>query len=188
MTIAAVFRVTHNGRDITGRDDERPENVPIRAWRTIMKSGYVKAGVYWVENYRALRFSKAARFRYPKVYKRRSQAYFRRHLIDKTLPHDQQSDAAKAAEAKHRPLVFTGTLEAFTRQATVKAFQTRVSIQIPVPNYVTKRVRGGRVDMWAELTAVNTEEQNKLTAIVSEQVDRATENFLKTRTLPSLQG
>lgn len=187
--VTAILKIRHNGRDITGRDDERPENVPIRAWRQIMKSVFLKVGRHWHETYLPLHFSKAAYYRYPEAYTRRTDAYFKRWFVrNPDLKKEEKQAAVARARAEHNPLVFRGTLREMSRHAVARAFQTRVTITIPTPAYVTQHPRGARINMYAEMSAVNRQEYESLTGIAQRQTDEGMRRFVERRELPDLFG
>jgi len=186
MTVAAVLTIRHNGRDITGADQDRPENIPIRAWRQIMKHGFKEAGLYWHKNYLPLHFTRAAFFRYPEAYKPRTNSYYARHHLPEKVKKADRPAAIAAARAKHEPLVFRGTLREMSRHATARAFQTRVTIRIPTPKYVRQRPMAGQPDIPAELGAVNSQEVETLTAVVQRTIDADMRAFVTNRSLPDL--
>lgn len=186
MSVVSVLKIRHNGRDITGRDEDRPENVPVRAWRQIAKHSYFTAGSYWHENYLPLHFTRAAYFRYPEAYKRRTNAYYRRHHVDRETPRNEIDSAVRQARVDHKPLVFSGTLRDLSKHATAKAFQTRVTIRIPTPPYVGRRkATGNQPDIVAELSAVNSQEHAALSALVQRTAEGDLQRYADSKTLPA---
>ena len=185
MPIHAVIEIKSNGKNITGRDADRPEHVPIRAWRTIMKHGYAAAGEHWHRTYLPLHFTKAAYYRYPQVYQRRSLGYFLRHHVDQGSRKERLA-AARVAAVDPQPNVFTGRLRELSRIMALRAFQTRVTVTVQVPSYV-KTVRKGssRADTVRELTYVNSQETESLARVVERDVNRNLQHFVKTKQLPT---
>lgn len=181
--IAKHTKLMVNGVQVTGKDEDRPAYIPIRAWRQIMKYVMLTVAKTWHSRYLPLHFKRTAYFRYPGVYKRRTNAYFLRNFVKSG---EDKNTAVEAARAAHNPLVFTGTLQQATQLAVFRAYQTRATIKIEKLYYVNKRPSVSQPDMLAELGFVNSQESTVLRSLGQTTLTEAIRNFAATRQLPTL--
>ena len=183
MSFPTFVKITVEGRDITGRDEDRPAYIPIRAWRQMMKGALAAGAQQYATVYLPLHFTKAAYYRYPQEYRVRTEAYFLRNHIPGGTTKDNQAAAVAAARRAHNPGVFTGRLRLHTQLAVLKTVQQSVSVRIASLPYLTKKPRPGRVDLLAELGAVNSGERVAIQRIVQQTLLKVMKQYQKTRTV-----
>lgn len=144
--------------------EERPPEATVRQWRDLLKASHADMGQHWHQKMLPRHFEPGARERYG--YKPRTRKYAIRKNRDYTR--------GKATAASNVDLVYTGFLRrSLSTVATIRAFPTRVTIQMTGPRYVTMRVHNSnQPDKAAEVTAVTRDEADELSALLAEGVTR----------------
>lgn len=173
------LEIKYRGKVINS-PDSRPEGIPIRAWRQILKFTNLAMGQYWHKHFLPMHFSVEAKRRYQgNVYAPRSDRHKQRKERQRGL----------AAKSKNEYLVFTGKLrELTTRGATYRVFPTRVRIHLATPHYVYKRPKPGKPNIHAEVTAVNAAELRTLRQVGRKVLVPAIREYRRTQSLPSGAG
>lgn len=204
MTLAYVVRLKVNGRKISGADGDRPDLVPIRAWRRIMKHGMMTMGRHWHEKFLPLHFGPKAARRYKGAYQPRTTEHvLRKRGISKSDINSRMAGAPSERGARRRfrervknqlvseaggrdYLRFRGTLQQLSKNATFRAFQTRVNVEIPAPAYVKSKRYPNSPDMMHELSAVLPSEVQELERVAQDTIDQSLQQFAATRQLPQI--
>lgn len=162
---------------VINRPEDRPEGVPVRAWRTILKHVNVSMAAHWHKHFLPKHFGPQAARRYATagVYQKRSAGHVQR----------KERQHGIAASSGRDYLRFTGGLErSVTRNVAFRAFPTRVRVHMAAPHYIAKRPRKGQPNIHAELTAVNVEELKVLKQVGRRALLAAVNQYQSAGTLP----
>lgn len=172
----SAFKVelTYRGQ-VINRPEDRPEGVPVRAWRAILKHTNLTMAQHWHKMFLPKHFGPEAGRRYKGVYKKRTSGHERRKERQRGL----------AAANGRDYLRFTGRLEQrVTQQVAFRVFPTRVRIHMASMFYIPKRPKGNRPNIHAELTAVNVEELKVLKQVGRRALLAAIGQYRATGALP----
>lgn len=153
MPVLIRATITHDGE------------MSARAHNRVMKGVMGDVGEHWNKHIKGRHFRSGAATKYG--YKPRTNAWMRRKLRSPI-----------AASDARLPLVFTGTLKRqVLRSRNVKAFPTRATVEMQVPQYVTSRPnptgRGrNRPNMGQEITAITPDEIHELDIVAEKSYER----------------
>ena len=170
------LKLMWRGRVINSPAD-RPEGIPVRAWRAILKHVNLAMAIHWHRQFLPRHFGPQAarRYRGAGVYRPRSPRHRQRK--------DRQRGLAATSDRDY--LRFTGELERrVTQEAAFRAFPTRVLIHMPAPLYISRRPRKGQPDIHAELTALNAEELKELRQVGVRALRAAVAEYQSSGILP----
>ena len=117
----------------------------IRKQRRVMIAVHYGAGKLWDKEYLGMHFRLGA-----------GRRYSYQHRTAKTKRRKEQLAArGKVKKGGRVDLVHSGLLEeSMTRQHVIRAYPTRVVVNMPTTSYVSSRPRGNRPNMAAEITRV----------------------------------
>ena len=146
-----------------GFDIEITGEISARALRQMRREAMKRTGAYWQQRQLPKHFTQTAKTEYSM--KRRGRKYQAR----------KRKIAKKGGRA---PLVFTGMMELLMRRKqVVRAFPTRVSISIPGPSYMSMRPKGNRPNLGEEATRVNKKDEDELTRIHDQELQKLIDNY-----------
>lgn len=153
--------------------ETQPPDVSARKWREFSREAHREQGLHWHAHLLPLHFTPQARFRYG-------------HQPRAAKTRERKRKAAAAGKARDGGLidnVWTGLLrQSLQSVATVRAFPSRVSIQMLGPRYITMRpFKSNQPDKAAEITAVTDDERRTLERILSEGITRRLAAYRETR-------
>lgn len=171
MSLPVKVNLSVNGRRISGHDRDRPEYVPIRAWRLIMQDAVMVGGKLWHTKFRPLHFGEGAKVRYQTAIAKR-----------KTPPRRARGPEDSTGKAYN---VFSGGLRRLTANAVFRAFQTRVTIRMPAPPYVKKRPAANQPSIHEEVTVTLPSEEAEMRSVTAA---RLRENLIRYRNTKQLPG
>jgi hypothetical protein len=151
-------------------------DVTKREWGKICQPGWQETGEYWHAHYRAKHFTAAGA---------REYGYASRG--GENLPHSEKQFRRSYTGRKlklyghTKPLVYTGTSEALTRQRDVRATGKlmRVVLHAPALNFKNAWMK---CDMRAEMTRVSDAEQRQLVRVLDRRIGRELKDFRSSRT------
>ena len=205
MAFPVTIRLMWRGKVIRG-DNDRPEGVTIRAWRSITKAANRAMGFEWHTKFFPLHFGSGALRRYgSKVYKVRSTIWLARKLkifaadvnrIAQVSPGDNKEERQRKRMMARQQLVeqaggvnynvYTGTLQQMTRTVIMRAFPGRFRLEMPTPSYIPGRRRDPtQPDIRAELTHMLSGEADHLRKIGQRVLTQSVRQLLKTGSLPA---
>lgn len=153
--MAVLIRATITGEGLLSK----------RAHNRVMTGVMGDVGAAWKKTMLPRHFRSGAATKYG--YQRRTNAWQRRKM----------RSPVRASDA-HLPLVYTGTLRRMVkRDANVRAFPTRATVNLPGPKYLTSRPnptgRGrNRPNMGNEITTVTADEVHELDVIAEKSYER----------------
>ena len=155
--------------------DDRPEGIPVRAWRAILKHVNLSMAHHWHREFLPEHFGEQAARRYKGTYKKRSAKHRQR----------KERSGKSVATSGRDYLVFSGKLrERVTRQVAFQVFPTRVKISMASTSYISRRPRKGQPNVHAELTALTVGELKVLKQLGARVLRAAISDFRATGTLP----
>lgn len=139
----------------------RPHDVAKRVWPVMSRNAMGAVGTLWEREFKPRHFASDAGERY--AYKPRSPAYLKKKERLAKLSGPARATRRVSADVG-RLLVYTGaTRRAVLQRHLVRAFPTRVSVQIPTPKYVQMRpYKAGRPNLGEELTRVTSDEAREM--------------------------
>ncbi|MBW3538772.1 MAG: hypothetical protein KY476_00730 [Planctomycetes bacterium] len=153
--------------------EERPADISIRVWRDSMRQAHEEMGALWHSKMLPRHFTRGAASRYG--YQPRTRKW-------------QQKKAALYARGKavkrNTDLVFTGFLqETLTNFGSVRAFPTRVTIQMTGPRYITFRPHASnQPDKHSEVTRVTDDEARELSEKLNETATKLFNEYRAAKT------
>ena len=160
---------------VINRPEDRPEGIPVRAWRTILKHVNVSMAAHWHKHFLPLHFGPQAGRRYKGAYQKRSAEHVQR----------KERSRKSVAKSGRDYLRFTGGLErSVTRNVAFRTFPTRVRVHMAAPHYIAKRPRKGQPNIHAELTAMAAEELKVLKQVGRRALLAAVNQYRSAGTLP----
>jgi hypothetical protein len=205
MAFPVILRLRYKGK-VVGRDEDRPEGVTIRAWRSVTKSANRAMGYHWHSNFLNQHFGSGARRRYGgEAIKERSTGWLARKLGIKTadinrvagvLPGDNLQDRQRKRQKARQSLVsaagganynvHTGTLKQMVQNVIFRAFPSRFRLEMPVPSYIPGRRKDpNQPDIRAELTTILPTEVSELQKIGQRVLTQTMQQVLSTGVVPA---
>lgn len=152
-----------------------PAGVAARRWPGIAREGMRAAGDEWQASFLEFHFAPFAKVKYR--YQPRSARYLmRKEMLGRS--------GGKVERGGRIDLVLSGLLEELVtgHRHITKAFPTRFSVDMFVPSYASRRPRGNRPNIAAELTATTTAENNRLAKVIDAVTTKLVNELRETQT------
>jgi hypothetical protein len=157
--------------------DDRPPGVSIRRWRTISRDGMAQAGFLYEGTYKHRHFEEGAAARYG--YQPRTAA----HRMKKARMVAPKS--FKISPDANRDLIMSGLLrKAIKMRHAVRAFPTRVTVNMPSPNYAQMKPRRPNMpNLGAEIAATSTDEQLEMETAIQTSIENDLNKLREPKTI-----
>jgi hypothetical protein len=149
--------------------EDKPADVTVRAWRSILRGCHEAQGRYWQREILPRHFAPYARFKYG--YQQRTQRYLAyklktgRGMVD---------------------LVYSGGMQEYlTSTGIVRGFPSRATITMTGPRYVTPNPVGRRPNapnLAKEVLSVAADERTELAQVLEQDFTRRLAQWRETRT------
>lgn len=156
---------------------DRPLDIPIRAWRDILKAGTMAVAMYFEEHVKPRKFEASAASL--DNFQKRTAKYLKKKVGG--IIRTPQGGKFPVKEGGERDWVYSGrTRTAVLKPSKVRAFPTRARVDLNTPDYVRERTRNG-APPGTELTSVTGEEFQEMERVYAAAVEAALNQYRQSR-------